>query len=235
MKEDPWVLASERVPEAGREVLLDPEESRHVVGALRLGVDDRVVLTDGAGRTAVATITGRRRDEVSVVVDEAPILIQGLPGPVLLMGVLHTKAMDWAVQKAVEIGVSSLIPVLCSRSQGHLERARQRMGHLQRISRQALKQCRRPWAMSIEAPVTLDQVVEGPGGWLADQTGMPLMDQTVRCSDRLMIGPEGGLTPDEVRRLTDRDWTPVRLGPHVLRAETAAVVGAGILMAKGGI
>lgn len=231
MKTDPWLLTPEGALVEGSELSLEPEEARHASGSLRLRAGDRVVLTDGLGSVTGAEITRSRRSDVVVVVDQTVTRVAPLVGPTVALGVLHTKAMDWAIQKAVEVGAGAFVPLLCERSQGSRQRALERVDHWQRVARQALKQCRRPWGMQVQEPLTMDEVISGrmKPGLVAAHEG--LTDLTGANCERktLLVGPEGGLTPEEQRVLKGAGWSTISLGPHILRAETAAVVGAAVL------
>ena len=106
MRTDPWLLVPEGMLLGGCEIALEPEEARHASGSLRLRTGDRVVLTDGVGSVTGAELTRCVRSDVIAVVDEVVTRVLPLPGPTVALGVLHTKAMDWAVQKAVEVGAA---------------------------------------------------------------------------------------------------------------------------------
>ncbi len=231
MKVDPWLLVPEGALVGGCEIALEPDEARHASGSLRRRAGDRIVLADGAGSVAGAEIKHCVRSNVVAVVDEVVTKVLRLPGPTVALGVLHGKGMDWAIQKAVEVGVETFVPLLCDRSQGSRERSAERVQHWRRISRQALKQCRRPWEMGVEDPLTMAEVVEGrlQPGYVADQeSDVDGLDVTpVRST--LLVGPEGGLTLEEQEALAGAGWSSLALGPFVLRSETAAVVGAALL------
>ena len=107
--------------------------------------------------------------------------------------------------------------------------------HWRRVAVQALKQCHRSWAMEVELPVRLADLVTDRGetaGFVADPAGETVDLVPVGGGAFLVVGPEGGFTAAERDLLTMRGWRPVRLGRHLLRAETAAVVGAALLIAR---
>jgi 16S rRNA (uracil1498-N3)-methyltransferase len=101
---------------------------------------------------------------------------------------------------------------------------------------QALKQSHRPWAMEITDIRSLVDLVDsdtfGPDGVVADREGVALVDLPPSAGRLLMVGPEGGFSPEEGRLFAARGWPRLRLGPNVLRTETAAVVGAAMLVAR---
>ncbi len=236
MKSPPWLLAAAGELETGRRVTLDSTEARHAVGALRLRSGDLVVLADGVGHVAPGTITlpGRGAAEVTVGdVDAIPAPASGLS---LAVAVLAGSAMDMVVQKAVELGVDRLLPVCCERSQMSLQRAMTRTEHWKKVSRQALKQCHRAWAMDLAAPMGFADLATGSAaahGTVAHPAGDAIGDVPPYRLALLLIGPEGGFSTDEERTLDTEGWPRVCLGPHVLRAETAAIAGAAIFMSFG--
>lgn len=232
VKQAPWLLAAEGQLEEGRRVVLAAMEARHAGGALRLKTGDRVVLTDGAGSVAQGRLSVRRKGVAEVSVESLSSVPRPAAGLCLAVGVLAGPAMDVVVQKAVELGVERLIPVQCARSQISRKRAATRMDHWLRISLQALKQCHRAWAMELTPALTMDELfqrVDSVCGVVADADGGTL-DELPRCQARvLLIGPEGGFSSEEEVLIDNSGWSKIRLGDHVLRAETAAIAGAAVL------
>jgi 16S rRNA (uracil1498-N3)-methyltransferase len=235
MKAPPWLLVDPGVLESARTVSLDPSEARHLTAALRRRPGDAIVLVDGQGAVAEARLVsierGRIEAEVLSVRREPEPPVNGVT---VAMAVVARQAMDWAVQKAVEIGVRQFVPIEADRAQlrgkdlhGHVE-------HWQRISMQALKQCRRPWAMEVADVLPLEGFVEGRpgGGVVADREGRAIGDLPVGTESVLVVGPEGGFSAQEIEYLDRYGWLRLRLGPHVLRAETAAVVGGAMMVAR---
>jgi 16S rRNA (uracil1498-N3)-methyltransferase len=222
--------------EEGETIVLDDRESRHALTALRLQADAEVVLADGRGGVARAVLTAVGRSGTAAhVVSFTTVPADSGSGVVLVLGVLHSQAMDWAVQKAVEIGVRSLVPVVTERVQLPWKAVAGRVGHWQRIARQALKQCHRSWAMAVDEPTKLADLVAArgeAGGAVADSEGGRPDSLPEGAGGCLLVGPEGGLTAFERSLLPADSWPRLRLGPHVLRAETAAVVGAAMLVLR---
>ena len=236
MKQPPWLLLPEgRRPEIGGTVTLDATEARHAAGPLRLRAGDPVVLADGVGVVAGAKLreVSRIRVEAEVTsLDFAP-QPEG-PGVTLAVSVVENRAMDWIVQKSVEVGLQTLIPMVSERTQAGPRDVERRLDHWRRIAMQALKQCRRPWAMAISGPLTTAGVVEQtpPGcGVVADHGGEDASSLPL-AAWVLAVGPEGGFNPSEDRLFLDRGWHRLRLGPHVLRSETAAIVGGAFLVSR---
>lgn len=229
---EPWLLVGDGdLGKGTAEVVLADEEARHASGALRCRPGDEVVLVDGNGSIARARLVACERSRAVAEVVQIENLSPPPPGVAIFLSVLHTKAMDWAVQKAVEVGAESVTPLVCSRTQLSGGAALGRAGHWGRVARQALKQCRRAWEMKVHDPVDVRHLV-GDGsdpGVVADPDGVSALELPPAVCRRFVVGPEGGLTCEERRLFEDAGWSAVNLGPHVLRAETAAVVGAALL------
>jgi len=232
VKHPPWLLATVGELEGGRIIVLDSTEARHAGGPLRLRSGDEVVVTDGAGAVASGTIDLRGRGAAEVRIDTVEHVAPTEPGLTLAMALLAGSAMDLVIQKAVELGVERLIPVGCERSQIGCSRAVTRMGHWGRINRQALKQCRRAWAMELAAPCPLSELIRGDEsgtGVVAHPEGGRVDELPPGRGGLLLIGPEGGFSLDEERALDSAGWPKVSLGRFVLRAETAAIAGVALL------
>jgi len=234
MKTPPCVLVAPGSISVGAVVDLDPAEGRHVTGPLRMRNGDEVVVADGRGRTAAArlTITGRAK----VSVEMTSVRVEPEPpgdGVTLALAVIEAKAMDWAVQKSVEIGIRCLRPIISERTQAGGRTPAARAAHWQRIALQALKQCRRPWAMEILDAQTLTEFVESQdhGGVVADPDGVTMSRLAVPDKRVLLVGPEGGFSAAEDELFTRNGWSRLRLGDNILRSETAAVVGGAMMLA----
>lgn len=235
MKTPPWLLVEPGILESARSVVLDPTEARHLTAALRRRPGDAIVLADGRGSVAQARLAsierGRVEAEVLSVSREAEPTTGGVT---VAMAVVASQAMDWGVQKAVEIGVRQFVPIETDRAHLHGKDLRGRVEHWRRISMQALKQCQRPWAMEVADVLPLTDFVEGRpgGGVVADREGCAIGELPEGTGSGLVVGPEGGFTAEENEYLDRHGWPRLRLGPYVLRAETAAVVGGAMMVAR---
>ena len=158
------------------------------------------------------------------------------PAPlVLAVGAGDRDRFAWLVEKATELGVTSIVPLECERTAGVATRVRPQ--HLDRLRRQALeavKQCGAAWATRVEAPMPLEALaerhIEG-AGWLADVEGRPVPAVVEDVPLTAVIGPEGGLTAAERERLRAAGYDAIRLGAHTLRFETAAIAAAAAAVA----
>jgi 16S rRNA (uracil1498-N3)-methyltransferase len=155
----------------------------------------------------------------------------------LLMSLIKFERFEWMIEKATELGVATIVPVQADRSEKGLElAARKRVERWRKVARAASQQARRVHLPEILAPVGLARALscEGRRIYLEEAPGCPLLLKAV--SDRkageavaILVGPEGGWTDRERAQLVAASWAPVSLGPHILRAETAAIAAVAVL------
>jgi 16S rRNA (uracil1498-N3)-methyltransferase len=220
----------------GAELDLPDTAGHHATRVLRLGVGDAVVLFDGRGGEHDAAITRVHRNDVTVRVTgfrevdrESPLAVT------LVQGISSGDRMDITLRKAVELGVAAIVPVATERSVVKLrdERADRRRQHWQALAIAACEQCGRNTVPAVAEPVDfrtwLAELPKAPGAQsriaLAVGGETRLADVPKPADDvLLLVGPEGGLSPEEAALASTRGFTPVRMGPRILRTETAAVV-----------
>jgi 16S rRNA (uracil1498-N3)-methyltransferase len=161
----------------------------------------------------------------------------------LLLAIFKFDHMEWAIEKATELGVSRITPVLARRTEKHLaQAATKRAERWRRIALEASKQSRRTTIPEIAYPVVLKEAVgqtASPIRILLSETeqtttiaaalGQHSSTTDAAFSHALAIGPEGGWTQEEMALFTQHEWQPVTLGPRILRAETAAIAAIAIL------
>ena len=215
---------------------LGSDEAKHV-RSLRLRVGDAVVLADGKGGRWRAVLTETDRSgTVCRVAEPLPDLVT--PPVDLLFGVANRERTLWLVEKAVELGVRSLVPYESSRTASVADAARS-PAFRERITRRAvaaMKQSGGGALPVLEAPRSFDDVIarlrDGPGLLLDSGAAATVIDR-LRGWDAerpaaLLVGPEGGLTPDEAEAASERGFKPAALGSRTLRFETAAVAAVAI-------
>lgn len=217
---------------AGLEFDLPPGPARHVQ-VRRLQPGDALVLFDGRGGEWAATVLRMGRQDVAVAVGAHDAVEREAAAQVALaLGVPANERMDWLVEKATELGVAAIHPLITERSVLRLsgERAERRRQHWQAIAEAAAEQCGRtrvPAVAPLRAfaePGALPE--DGPGYLLslaADSGRGPVL-LGHRGALRLLSGPEGGLSPAEQALALAAGWQALTLGPRVLRAETAPLV-----------
>jgi 16S rRNA (uracil1498-N3)-methyltransferase len=158
----------------------------------------------------------------------------------LLLAVFKFDRMEWAIEKAVELGVECVVPVVARRTEKHLAAAAEkRSERWRRIAHEAAEQSRRNWLPEITNPLKLEAAiasVQGIGILLAEaereRSLKVVLDGLPPGSPlSLAIGPEGGWTADEITRFRDSGWHTASLGPTILRAETAAIAALAVTLA----
>lgn len=218
--------------------LLDGPEGRHASVVRRIRVGEVLVLTDGAGRVAPATVLAVGRGSVELHVEAA----FDVPSPAVRVTVVQAlpkgERSDLAVELATEAGVDSMVPWSASRcvarwSGDKAEKGTQRW---QSVAREAAKQSRRAVVPPIAPLASTSDVVEliaGSDATLAlhEQGSVPIAGVPLPGSGSvlLIIGPEGGISAEELTLFTAAGAHAVRLGPEVLRTSTAATVALGAL------
>lgn len=212
---------------AGVERVLDAEDSHYLARVLRLKVDAQLRCFDSTGNEWLAHLT-RASTRASVVsIDE---LVRSASGPAvelhLAQALLKGQAMDQTVQKATELGISDLWPIIATRSNVKLDDAREhnRMRHWQGIARRAAEQSERLYLPKLHAPRRLQDFLDSPPCelLLLLQPGCdPLPSDLPHTALALLVGPEGGWSTDECNMARRANARLYGLGNLVLRAETA--------------
>ena len=229
---------------AGDRITLPEAAGRHVTRVLRLGAGDALTIFDGRGGEYEATIARASRGavEVEVGAHEAVDRESGLAIE-LGQGICKGDRMDLVVQKATELGVSAIRPLLCERTVVKLDaaRAERRMAHWRAIAVHAAQQSGRTRVPAVAGVETfgawLARSGAGPGIVLSPHAETSLRDLAPPAPGkpmRLLVGPEGGLAPREAARARAAGFVGLRLGPRVLRTETAGLVALGMLQARWG-
>jgi 16S rRNA (uracil1498-N3)-methyltransferase len=202
--------------------VLDSRDHHHLVRVLRLALGSDVTAGDGAGVWRPCRLTDGPVLEIA-----GPSVGEPRPEPPITVAFALVKGErpELAVQKLTELGVDRIAPFVAGRSVVRWEPARadRQVERWRAIARQAAMQCRRTWLPEVAPVATFDSVAALPGAVLADAAGAPpSLDRPV-----VLVGPEGGWTPEE--RVSG--LPTVRLGAHVLRAETAAITAGAVLTA----
>ena len=218
------------VLQAGMEIELDDNAHRHVARVLRLAVGDALTLFNGDGFDYVGEIgfCDRRATRVRILSREVP----GNESPLhltLFAALLKGEAMDRVMQKAVELGVSRIVPVAAARSEALPagERRDKKLVHWQGVIVASAMQCGRAVLPALDEITPLAAVLNAADGlrWIFSPHHAPTADAPASADClSLLIGPEGGFTPDEVATAQSAGWFIQHLGPRILRADTAATV-----------
>ena len=212
-----------------------PEAQAHYLSrVLRLTVGAAVQLFDGSGQEYIGELTSVTKKAVQVDLREC---LDGLPESSLRIhlgqGLSRGERMDWAIQKATELGVAEITPLFTERCEVRLndERMQKRLEHWQQIAISACEQCGRSKVPVIHAPQSLKDwqaSIEADLKLLLHPVAQPLTEHATPSTLAFLIGPEGGLTEKEVAQASAHGFQPARLGPRVLRTETAPVVALSV-------
>ena len=212
-----------------------PEAQAHYIGrVLRMTAGAAVQLFDGAGSEFSGELIEVGKKTVRVELreqspgqPESPLHIH------LGQGLSRGERMDWAIQKATELGASQITPIISERCEVRLkdERADKRLAHWRQVAISACEQCGRSVLPLIHSPLPLDEwlrQVQADLKLVLHPVAEPLTSHAKPGSLAFLIGPEGGLADSEVAKAQDAGFHAARLGPRVLRTETAPVVALSV-------
>ena len=223
------------------DVWLSAADSRHALRVLRLRPGEDVSLADGAGAVATGRLTREDAGIAVVALDRVRRVVRR--GPLLSVAFAPPKGdrLGWAVQKLAELGVDEAVLVRTDRSVRAWDegRAARAVDRLQSVAREAAMQSRQPFLMEVRAAEDLaGQVVSGPNTtvilWEKAEERLSSVLPRDASAIGLIVGPEGGLTDAEVDGAAAAGAGVASLGPSILRTETAAVVGAALVLARDG-
>jgi 16S rRNA (uracil1498-N3)-methyltransferase len=219
--------------------VLDGPEGRHAATVRRLRPGEDLVLADGQGGLAWAVVETVARDALQVRVVNRTAVPTLAPRVVLAQALVKGDRGELAVELATEAGVDAVLPWRAARCVARWEagpRGDKALARWRTTAREAAKQARRAWVPVVEEPVTTAALVRRVGGAAAALVlhesatdGIAEVDLPADGDLLLVVGPEGGITDDEVDALVTAGARAVRLGPEVLRASTAAAVALGAL------
>ena len=223
---------------AGKRLVVAGSAANHITRVLRLRNGDALTVFDGSGGEFGARIEEFRKDSVLVSVKDHRPLDRESPLPLTLaQGISRGERMDWIIQKATELGTSRIVPLFTKRSVVRLDdkQADRKLQHWRAIAISACEQCGRNRIPELAAPVDFFEVLpadsSGATRILLSPTGDLRIDdlQDVAKGITVLIGPEGGLEDVEQEAAIAAGFKAVRLGPRVLRTETAAIAALTII------
>jgi 16S rRNA (uracil1498-N3)-methyltransferase len=218
-------------------ITLPEEASKHIIQVLRKQIGEQVLLTDGMGNLLTAEIINDHKKKCGVRILQG----QFTPAPerritVAISLLKNASRFEWFLEKATEIGIQTIIPLLCERT----EREHFRHDRMQSILVSAMLQSQQSWLPVLHQPVGYEQLFRQEEVMLHAQkfiahcmedTRQELQQavQVSQSSQIILIGPEGDFTPGEVEMALQHQFVPVVLGNNRLRTETAGVVAATLL------
>ncbi len=226
---------------------IDGDEARHALAVKRVRPGEAVGLFDGAGHVAEATVVNntlswtkpsKHRDQLHLEVGEIRYTSPIQPSVTVCSATPKGQRVDEMVEGLSQAGAAAWRPMRTAR--GVVDPREAKLERLGRISRESAKQCGRAWIMRVEPELTFDGALAAfPLVLVADATGASVLDgpmrERIRAAERvgLLVGPEGGFAPEELELARQRGAAVVRLGPLVMRIETAAAVGAAMVIEAG--
>lgn len=224
-------------------ITLDERLVHHLLRVLRAESGDKIVLFNGDGFDYVAELVRERKDVLSAqILERRPGIAESSLKLHLAQGICRGEKMDWVVQKATELGVATLTPMTTERSEVRLhgERETRRVEHWRQVALSACEQSGRSRLPQVESPLTLAQwaaQAQSTGSLrliLDPRASQSMVDLSPHAEFAVAIGPEGGFSPAERDLLARSGAIGVRLGPRILRTETAGMAALAILQALHG-
>ncbi len=215
-----------------KQIVLDEDTSKHIVQVLRMKKGEQLNLTDGKGSLLTCGIIAEHKRHCEVEVLSSVIYPLSSKKITIAISLLkNSNRFEWFLEKATEIGVSEIIPIICERT----EKEKFRYERMNAICISAMLQSQQCWLPVLYEPVEFSNVV---GHSVAEKKFIAYCDEGVKTqltnqlinhSTIILIGPEGDFTPKEIEWALQQQFIPVTLGETRLRTETAGVVGAALL------
>jgi 16S rRNA (uracil1498-N3)-methyltransferase len=215
-------------PVSGPTCMLAGDEARHLAAVMRAKIGDKIVVFDGSGAEFTASIAVIRKQAVELTILERRPISRELDFELTLAVALPKgDRQKWLVEKATELGVTRLVPLITTR--GVAQPVETALDRLRRTVIEASKQCGRNRLLAIDPPIMANAYFQEPGNGslriICEATGRQMREVAFQAGSNITaaVGPEGGFTPAEVATALQTGWAPVSLGHRVLRVETAAV------------
>jgi 16S rRNA (uracil1498-N3)-methyltransferase len=212
---------------------LDEPNSKHAIAVLRLQEGEQLHLTDGKGQLLTAAIVSPHKKKCAIrLLEKTRVTRPQARVSIAISPVKNTARFEWFLEKATEIGVAEIIPLICQRT----EKLHFRFERMEQILISAMLQSQQVWLPHLHEPQAFNKVTLLPGfdrKWIAHclpTSRRSLREEGVALTDQLLlIGPEGDFTPAEIESAILANCFPVTLGNTRLRTETAGMAGATLL------
>ena len=213
-------------------LILDEDTSKHVISVLRMKIGDEILLTNGKGKKATARITNDNRKRCGVDVTSTETVEATSKNVAIAISLIKNAArFEWFLEKATEIGVSEIIPLLCTRT----EKEKFRFERMQQILISAMLQSQQCWLPKLHTARAFKEVVAETNAaskliaHCVEDKKRHLSAVESHISTLILIGPEGDFTEQEITDAIAHNFVPVGLGDTRLRTETAGIVAATLL------
>ena len=216
----------------GKAIELDAGQTNYLGNVMRLGIGAELLVFDGLSGEWLARVAEVAKKRMSLLVQRQTREAESIPDVWLAFAPVKRAQTDWLVEKATELGVARLVPVMTQRTVTE----RVRLDRLESIAIEATEQCGRTRVPQIAEPVTLTRFVAeldpGRNFYFADETGGEPTAAAFREGPAIiLVGPEGGFTDEERALARGAGASAISLGPRILRAETAALAALAAYMA----
>jgi 16S rRNA (uracil1498-N3)-methyltransferase len=214
------------------------EDARHLTRVLRVEAGQKYEISDNSSVYLAEVETARKEHVTFRMLDKLPVRERGV-SITLAAAIVKFDHFEWMIEKATELGVSEVLPVITVRTEKGLDKAAgKRLERWRRIALEACQQSRRDHLPEVQEPVNLSAVLTTSAMLrmvLDEDLGAPPLlsalrgDRAPTDSVAVLVGPEGGWTEGERGMFVEANWRPVSLGPNILRAETAALAALAII------
>ena len=213
-------------------ITLGEETSRHVVQVLRMAQGESIQLTDGLGHLHTAEIVDAHKKKATVRISRKDFIPQKVQKISIAISLLkNSSRFEWFLEKATEIGVTEIYPLLCERT----EKQHFRYERMKQILTSAILQSKQVWLPALHQPTPFNRVIEAASyttkliAHCGDETKESIGNFSKQNAVQILIGPEGDFTKGEIELALQKSFQPVTLGQTRLRTETAGIVAATIL------
>ncbi len=216
--------------------ILSEESSKHVVQVLRMHENDQLVVTNGKGHVLTVAITNADKKKTEVEIKNKEIIsLSDSKISIAISLIKNANRFEWFLEKATEIGVSEIIPLICKRTEKH----HFRLERMKSILISAMLQSKQAWLPEISEPLKFTDVVTQEKSHQqkfiahcnqADKKNLNDLIKKNAGSKIILIGPEGDFTDEEINSAHHQNYIPVSLGETRLRTETAGIVAAVLLL-----
>ncbi len=213
--------------------ILSEETSRHCVQVLRMKIGEKLHLTDGKGNLFTASIAEADKKNCAVKIESSNYTKEKEKKICIAVSLIkNTTRFEWFLEKATEIGVTEIIPLLCSRT----ERQHFRFDRMNNILIAAMLQSQQTWLPVLQMPTSLQIVIDQSSyiqkliAHCEEDEKKTLGQLKIENRVQMLIGPEGDFTSDEIKSAIQKNYLPVSLGNTRLRTETAGITAAALLI-----
>lgn len=223
----------ENLPDSNQ-FIVSEETSRHIIQVLRMQEGGQLLITNGKGQTLTVEIISAHKKRTEVKIIHKEILLQREPKVTIAISFIKSASrFEWFLEKATEIGVTAIIPLICKRT----EKTHFREERMKSILISAMLQSRQAWLPELSGPIKVNELIKNESyeqKFIAHcieeekkELNHSILDKT--SSKIILIGPEGDFTADEIDEALQHNYIPVSLGETRLRTETAGLVAAVLL------